>query len=164
MHRIRNALARYLGHVRSSPTQLATFLMAAWFTSNGPVALLIYPNFSMHPTQSRTIELLGFIPVTVNGWHALFHLITGVVGLFCLRTSRTAARYAGATAVVYAAAGVLGLLGGTSVCGMMAVDTFGNWVHVVEALILAGISAATVASNRVRHNSIRPATYATQEK
>ncbi len=150
MQGIRIAGARYLGRVRSSPTQVAAFLMAAWFTSNGPVALLIYPNFSMHPMQSRTIELLGFIPVTVNGWHALFHLITGVVGLFCVRTPATAARYAGVTALVYAATGVLGLIGGTSVCGMMAVDTFGNWVHIFEALILTGIVAHAAYTRRAK--------------
>lgn len=160
MQGIRSAVVRYVGHVRSSPTQVAAFLMAAWFTSNGPVALVIYPNFSMHPMQSRTIELLGFIPVTVNGWHALFHLITGVVGLFCMSTRSAAATWAGVTAVVYAAAGILGLMGGTSVCGMMAVDTFGNWVHLFEALILTGIVAHAAYTRRTSEDHTRPTSLA----
>ncbi|MFI6173349.1 hypothetical protein ACIBCN_41690 [Nocardia sp. NPDC051052] len=50
--------------------------------------------------------------------------------------------------LIYLAVGALGLISGTSVCGMMAVDTFGTWVHVIEGIILAGIAAYGVAVDR----------------
>lgn len=152
---IRTFVTNYFRDVRGSWTQILALLMAVWFTSNGPVALAMNPDFSMHPMHSHTVHVLGFIPVTVNGWHALFHFVTGVAGLLCVRSKTAAVRYAAVTSLIYLAAGVLGLVGGTSVCGMMAVDTFGNWVHVIEGVILAGIAAYGVAGDR-RPDSIGP--------
>ncbi|MFI6999151.1 DUF4383 domain-containing protein [Nocardia sp. NPDC050175] len=150
---VRTFVTGYFRDARGTATQVLALLMAVWFTSNGPVALAMNPDFSMHPMHSHTVHVLGFIPVTVNGWHALFHFVTGVAGLLCVRTKTAAVWYAAVTALIYLVVGALGLAGGTSVCGMMAVDTFGNWVHVVEGVILVAIAAYGVVGEP---DSIRP--------
>ncbi|MGL6236622.1 MAG: DUF4383 domain-containing protein [Segniliparus sp.] len=144
------ALSRRIAGIRRSPEQLFLLAMAVWFTSNGPVAYAMCPSFSFgHSMQSCTIMLLGFIPVTVNGWHALFHFVTGVVGLAQVRKGpRAALVYGLVCGQVYLVVGALGLAGGTNVLGFMAVDAFGNWVHVVEGLlVLAPVTVLAVGGS-----------------
>ncbi|GAB0105101.1 hypothetical protein JMUB6875_40790 [Nocardia sp. JMUB6875] len=109
------------------------------------IAFGIYPDMafggSMH---SCTIQFLGFIPVTVNGWHALFHLISGIAGLALAARRWPAELFTWIFAPYYLLVAALGFLGGDQVLHMMAVDTFGNIVHTIEgaALLTAGILAA----------------------
>lgn len=73
---------RYVTAIFETPLQLFVFLAGAWFTANGVIAFGIYPDMAFGGAMhSCTIRFLGFIPVTVNGWHALFHLISGLAGL-----------------------------------------------------------------------------------
>jgi hypothetical protein len=100
---------------------------------------------SMH---SCTIQFLGVIPVTVNGWHALFHLLTGLAGL-CLAPTRSRARgYGLACGSFYLLVAALGFAGGDNVLHLMAVDTVGNIVHVIEGLLILAPSLLAVALNR----------------
>ncbi|MEV6562111.1 DUF4383 domain-containing protein [Nocardia sp. NPDC051756] len=153
MSALGTSVTRYFHDLRTTRTQLFAFLMAAWFTGNGVTSFAINADFSMHPMHSETIHLLGFIPVTVNGWHGVFHLATGLVGLLCVRRKSTAIRYAVVTALVYIAAAAFGFIGGTSVCGMMAVDTFANWVHLTEGLLLTGIAGYGLVRDGAQRSS-----------
>ncbi|MGY2063149.1 DUF4383 domain-containing protein, partial [Nocardia gipuzkoensis] len=75
---------------------------------------------------------------TVNGWHALFHLLTGLAGLAVAPRANGSFRYTWLCGPFYLIAAALGFVGGDNVVGMMAVDTFGNIVHTIEgSLILA---------------------------
>ncbi|WP_078315230.1 DUF4383 domain-containing protein [Mycobacterium sp. D16Q16] len=142
----RAAFTRYIQDVCTTRVQLLAFLMAVWFTSNGPLGLMINQDFPTHSTHSMysmysaSFYAFGVIPVAVNGWHALFHLATGVAGLLAVRTRIGAIRYAAATALIYWGMTVVCLVGGMSVCSVMAVDTVANWVHGAEGLILASIA------------------------
>ncbi|QUQ63179.1 DUF4383 domain-containing protein [Kutzneria sp. CA-103260] len=141
---VRAAPARYLTDVRRSPGQLLLLVLSLWFISNGPVAYAMCPSFALgsHMT-SCTVLAFGFIPVTVNGWHALFHFITGVPGLFAARSPRAAFWYGIGCGWFYLVVAGLGLAGDTSVLHLMAVDTFGNWVHAAEGGLCITAAALT---------------------
>ncbi|MFC9553837.1 DUF4383 domain-containing protein [Rhodococcus sp. NPDC056960] len=128
---------RYVHAVFDTPVQFVAFLFGAWFTANGVIAFGIYPDMafggSMH---SCTIDFLGFIPVTVNGWHALFHLLTGLAGLVLATRRVRAVTYLRLCGPFYLIVAALGFTGGYHVLGMMAVDTFGNVVHTVEGIVM----------------------------
>ncbi|MBL1075486.1 DUF4383 domain-containing protein [Nocardia sp. 2] len=136
--RFRGLALRYVNAVLATPLQFFVFVAGTWFTANGVIAFGIYPDmaFGGGHMQSCTIQFLGFIPVTVNGWHALFHLITGVAGLALAPMYRRAAHYTWVCGLFYLLVAALGFAGGDHVLHMMAVDTFGNIVHTVEGVIL----------------------------
>ncbi|KAA8884997.1 DUF4383 domain-containing protein [Nocardia colli] len=141
---------RYVTAVLETPLQFFVFLAGAWFTTNGVIAFGIYPDMafggSMH---SCTIQFLGFIPVTVNGWHALFHLLTGLAGLAVAPVRARAAGYTWTCGPFYLLVAALGFTGGDHVLHMMAVDTFGNIVHTIEgSLILIAGGATALAARR----------------
>ncbi|MFG1793365.1 DUF4383 domain-containing protein [Nocardia sp. NPDC049149] len=147
----RTLALRYVIAVFSTPLQFFVFLIGAWFTTNGVIAFGIYPDmaFGGH-MQSCTIQFLGFIPVTVNGWHALFHLLTGLAGLALAPQRHRAIAYAWFCGPFYLLVAALGFAGGDHVLHMMAVDTFGNIVHTIEGLlILTAVTLATIAGARV---------------
>ncbi|ANB00994.1 hypothetical protein AWB96_12710 [Mycobacteroides chelonae] len=123
--------------------------MGVWFTPQGPIGLMInhdFPLRSTHEMYTASFYAFGVIPVGVNGWHALFHLATGIALLIGARTRTNAIRYAAAVALVYWAMVAVCIGGGMTVCSVMAVDTVGNWVHGSEGLILALIAAYGVIS------------------
>ncbi|UGT54248.1 DUF4383 domain-containing protein [Nocardia asteroides] len=138
----RAAALRYVHAILDTPLQFLAFLFGAWFTTNGVIAFGIYPDMALGGSMhSCTIQFLGFIPVTVNGWHALFHLITGVAGLVLARRHPSARAYALGCGAFYLLVAALGFAGGRHVLHMMAVDTFGNIVHAVEGVVLVAAGA-----------------------
>lgn len=138
-----SALNRFWLAATGTPVQIAVLIMSVWWISNGPVALAIGPSFAMNPVHACSVHVFGFIPVTVNGWHALFHLTTGLVGIACVRQRRAAVLFALGSGVLYIVAAGAGFSGGSTAFGIMAVDTFGNYVHLLEGaiMVLAGVIA-----------------------
>lgn len=140
---------RYVTAVLETPLQFFVFLAGAWFTTNGVIAFGIYPDMafggSMH---SCTIQFLGFIPVTVNGWHALFHLLTGLAGLAVAPVRVRAAAYTWTCGPFYLFVAALGFTGGDHVLHLMAVDTFGNIVHTVEGTLILTVGGLAVLGTR----------------
>ncbi|MEU9804327.1 DUF4383 domain-containing protein [Mycobacterium sp. NPDC050853] len=148
----RAAFSHYIQNVSTTRVQFLAFLMAVWFTFNGPAGLAISHDFPVHTTgamYSASFYAFGVIPVAVNGWHALFHLATGVAGLLCVRTRTGAIGYAAATALVYWGMAAVCATAGMGVCEIMAVDPFATWVHVSEGLILAGIATYGILKTTV---------------
>ncbi|WP_107656694.1 DUF4383 domain-containing protein [Nocardia suismassiliense] len=162
MSAIAPAITRYLQRVRATRVQLLAFVMAVWLTSNFPVALAINPSFPTEHAHARTVHLL-FIPITVNGWHAVFHLVTGAAGLYAVRTRRGATTYAAAAAVIYLATAFLCAMDWTVMCRFMAVDTFGNVVHALEGLTLAAIAAYALIGNSATRVARTPHSVTTTE-
>lgn len=145
----RAAFSRYIQEVCASRVQFLTFLMGSWFVSNWAIGLMINHEFPLHSTHEMyraSFYAYGVIPVAVNGWHAFFHLATGIALLIGAHTRTNAIRYAAVVALVYWAMVAVCIGGGMTVCSVMAVDTVGNWVHSSEGLILALIAAVGVAS------------------
>ncbi|MEV6361213.1 DUF4383 domain-containing protein [Nocardia asteroides] len=136
----RTAVLRYVDAVLATPLQFFVFVVGVWFTLNGIIAFGIYPDmaFGGH-MHACTIQFLGFIPVTVNGWHALFHLITGIAALLLAPKRIRALGYTLASGPFYLLVAALGLVGGDNVLHMMAVDTFGSIVHAIEGILITAI-------------------------
>lgn len=155
----RAAFSRYIQDICATRVQFLAFLMATWFTSNGPLGLMINHDFPLHSTHEMyraSFSAFGVIPVGVNGWHALFHLATGIALLIGARTRNGAIRYAAAVALVYWGMLAVCIGGGMTVCSVMAVDAVGNWVHGTEGLILASIAVYGILSG-ARRPAVRAA-------
>lgn len=153
---VRRHALHYVAAVLATPLQFFVFVIGVWFTLNGVIAFGIYPSmaFGGGHMQTCTIQFLGFIPVTVNGWHALFHLITGLAALVTATIHARALAYTWICGPLYLLIALLGFVGGDNVLHMMAVDTFGNIVHTVEAVILmAAASGNTIAIRRAQLNA-----------
>lgn len=132
---VRAVMTNYVNALSDSPVQFGVWLMAFWFTSNGPAAYLIYPGmFSSH--MPRTTIVFGFIPVTLNLCHMACHLVTGLIGLAAVQRRSWAIAYASIGGIYYIAWGIAGLTGGEEIRHHLGVDVFGSWVHVIEGLIL----------------------------
>ena len=98
--------------------------------------------------------------IAVNGWHAVFHLLPGLVGIAAARRPGAALGYALAAGGGYILMGVWGLLAGGGSVGLIAVDTSGDLVHVIEGLIPFTAGIVTLAaghSERRRPCRIAPA-------
>ena len=59
-----------------SVAQATALVFGIWWTVNGIGALLIDPNFSTGHVHGSG-ALLGIVTITANGWHGVFHLLTG---------------------------------------------------------------------------------------
>ncbi|MVU76128.1 DUF4383 domain-containing protein [Nocardia sp. ET3-3] len=147
--KFRTQALRYVNAVLETPLQFWVFVLGAWFTANGIVAFGIYPDMAFGSSmRSCTIQFLGFIPVTVNGWHALFHLLTGLAGLALAPARSRAYTYTLLCGPFYLLVATLGFAGHGPVLHMMAVDTFGNIVHVVEGLAALALCILATAPTR----------------
>lgn len=145
----------YTMAVTGSPVQFGVWLMALWFTSNGPAAYLTCTSMLFDPTTPCTTQVFGFIPVTVNLWHTLCHLSTGLIGLVLVVRRPGAIFYALFFGAYYLAWGLLGLFFTEQVRHALGVDIFGSWVHVAEGLILFAIwigDRLTAQSHNTNHH------------
>jgi hypothetical protein len=126
-----------------SVAQIASLLLGAWWTANGIGAFLIDPNLATDHVHGSG-HLLG-VAITANGWHAVFHILPGIAGLVVASRSRAALAYTLGIGAMYIAAGSWGLIAGGDSVGVIAVDTSGDAVHLVEGLIAFGAGMWTWA-------------------
>ena len=82
-------------------------------------------------------ESQGGWPLALNGWHAVLHLVPGIVGLLACRSAVTARAYLAAAATTYLAAVAWGVADGANAFGLVAVDTGGNLLHAAEGAVAA---------------------------
>jgi Domain of unknown function (DUF4383) len=134
-----------------SPAQIGSLVIGVWWTVNGIGAFFIDANFGTGHVHGGG-EVLGLAPITANGWHALFHLLPGLVGIAVASRRRAALAYTIATGAIYIVAGSWGLLAGGSALGAIAVDAAGDFVHVIEGVITltAGLLTLAVQTGRTR--------------
>jgi Domain of unknown function (DUF4383) len=135
---IRERMLAYSRTVTGSPVVFGVWIMALWFTSNGPAAYLTCTSMVSHPVDACTTPVV-FLPVTVNMFHTLCHLLTGIIGLVVLMRRSWAIKYAILCGVFYIGWGFLGVFGGEHIRHELGVDAFGSWVHVVEGSLLLAI-------------------------
>jgi hypothetical protein len=132
--------------------------MGAWWVANGVGAFLIDPNLATSHVHGGG-DLLG-LAITANGWHALFHLLPGVVGVIAASRPQRALAYALAAGAFYIVVGGYGLIVGGGSVGLIAVDTTGNLVHLVEGVLTFAAGVLTLQLGRVRSTNHPPATLA----
>jgi hypothetical protein len=117
-----------------SPAQITALLIGVWWTTNGIGALLLDPNLATSRVHGGG-ELFGLITITANGWHALFHLVPGLLGIAVAGRARAALVYTLGAGAIYIVAGTWGLIAGGTSLGVIAVDRPGDVVHLFEGVI-----------------------------
>lgn len=97
-------------------------------------------------TPGMTKDVLGVL--SVNGWHNVFHLVTGALGLLCAPHRPRARAYALGLGAVYLALSIWGfaLGSGSTLLSIIPVNTEDNVLHLVLGLL--GIAAALAAHER----------------
>jgi hypothetical protein len=127
----------------SSPAQITALLIGVWWTTNGIGALFLDPNFSTGHVHGGG-GLFGLITITANGWHALFHLVPGLLGIAVASRARAALAYTLGAGALYIVAGTWGLIAGGTWLGVIAVDRPGDVVHLIEGLITFAAGLVTL--------------------
>jgi hypothetical protein len=131
----------------SSPAQIAALAMGVWWVANGVGAFLLDPNLATSHVHGRG-DLFG-LAITANGWHALFHLLPGVVGIAAASRPQRALTYVLVAGAIYVVVGAYGLIAGGGSIGVIAVDTTGDLVHVVEGALTFAAGILTLQQRRV---------------
>ena len=113
--------------------QLVALYIGLWWTSNGILTFVTGDtNFAVGNVHGSA-DLLG-LNIAVNGWHGLFHLLTGLAGIAVFARPEAARMYLFAVAGLYLVVAGWGLAGGDAL-GVMSVDVFGSLVHAGEGVI-----------------------------
>ncbi len=89
----------------------------------------------------RSVDVLGILGV--NGWHNVFHLVTGLTGLALAR--RAAREYALAVGLLYLVVAIWGfaLGSGHNLLGIIPVNSEDNVLHLLLGLVGLGAGSAT---------------------
>ena len=130
-----------------SVAQAASLVFGVWWIVNGVGALLIDPNFATGHVHGSG-GVLGVVTITANGWHALFHLLPGIVGVVVARRPDASLVFALAVGALYMVVGVVGLIVGGSTLGVIAVDSSGDVVHIAEGAIVLAAGLLTLDGAR----------------
>jgi hypothetical protein len=122
-----------------------------WLIAIFIVAVLIWPAMLGDPTPMRHIVVAGTV-LMVNFWHALFHLCTGIVGLFAAVRRRTAQTFAIAAGTFYVGIGIVAFSGSDILgpFGMMPNDIVGNAAHVLEGSLMLVVGLGSLRTSRRR--------------
>src|SRR4051812_22956318 len=86
-----------------SPAQTFALVIGVVLVGAGALGFAYSAAFG---TPGHTDSVLGILEV--NGWHNVFHIVTGVLGLLCVGGFVAARRYALALALLYAVLAIAG--------------------------------------------------------
>lgn len=91
--------------------------------------------------NDQSVKVFGIL--AVNGWHNLFHIATGLIGLIV--AGYAARQYALAVGLLYVVLAIWGfILGdGHNLLGIIPVNTEDNFLHLLLGLLGLGAGAAT---------------------
>lgn len=119
-----------------NPARLYATLVGAALVVGGIVGFFYSASFG---GPGKVDDVLGIL--SVNGWHNVFHIATGAIGL--LVAGYAARQYALWLGALYVAIAIWGFAigGGDSILGFLPVNTGDNILHLVLGLL--GIAAAS---------------------
>jgi hypothetical protein len=122
-----------------SPARLYATLVGAALVVFGIVGFFYSASFG---GPGKVDDVFGVL--SVNGWHNVFHIATGAIGLLVAGyAARQYALWLGALYVVVAIWG-FAIGGGDSILGFLPVNTGDDFLHLVLGLL--GIAAAMATS------------------
>ena len=128
-----------------SPAQTFSFLFGAVLTVAGIVGFFYNGNFSAG-SHIPSDEVFGLL--SVNGWHNIVHLLTGLVGLKAARSWSGARTYSYAVFVLYTVIFILGLAYGThdAVLSLIPINAADDALHgiIAAAALVAGLATPDV--------------------
>jgi hypothetical protein len=125
-----------------SPAQTYALVIGFALTAAGVVGFLYSGAFGK---PGEVDDVFGVL--SVNGWHNVVHLLSGLVGLAVWRSYSGARKYAIWFGAIYGAVAIWGLVigNGESILGIIPINTEDNILHLLIALagIFAGLGTAT---------------------
>jgi hypothetical protein len=124
---------------RRSQAQVYALLIGAVLTIAGIAGFFYNSDF----TSDKSVRdaILGILDV--NGWHNVFHIATGVLGLVAAGSYASARSYALGFGIVYIAVAIWGFIvgDGDSILSILPVNTADNVLHLLIGV--SGIAAGT---------------------
>ncbi len=131
----------------ATPARLYATLVGGMLAIGGLLGFFYNGHFgSGHDVfgNDRSVDVLGIL--AVNGWHNIFHLASGLLGLAV--AGYAARQYALALGLLYVVLAVYGfILGpGHNLLGIIPVNTEDNFLHLLLGLLGLGAGAATPAA------------------
>jgi hypothetical protein len=126
-----------------SPAQVWAKLIGAVLVLAGIVGFFYSAAFG---SPGKVDAVLGIL--NVNGWHNVFHIATGVLGLMLARSYSSARAYCILLAALYTVVAIWGFaLGdGGNILGFLPVNTEDNVLHTLIALVSLVVGIATPAA------------------
>lgn len=125
-----------------TPAQIAALVFGAWWTLNGILALTASDSSLSALGEQGKVDAFG-IPIAVNGWHAAFHLGTGLIGLAVCLNAWASRVYAFIAAGVYLVAASSGFITTDTALAAIYVDTLGSVIHAMEGLTMLAAAATS---------------------
>jgi hypothetical protein len=127
--------------VTRSPAQTFSFLVGAVLLLAGVVGFLYNADFGTG-SHIPSDDVLGIL--SVNGWHNLVHLLSGLAGLAAARTWSGARAYCYGLFAAYTAIFVLGLAygGDQAVLSLIPINGADNALHaaIAAAALVSGLA------------------------
>jgi hypothetical protein len=129
----------------SSPARLYATVVGAVLTIAGIIGFFYSSSFDSPGTVDDVFGIFA-----VNGWHNVFHLVTGLLGLAA--AGYAARTYALAIGLLYLVVAIWGFIigSGDSILTIVAVNTEDNVLHLIIGLVGLGAGAASPARARAR--------------
>ena len=128
----------------ASPARLYATLVGGTLVIAGIVGFFYNGHFGSGSDvfgNDHSVDVLGIL--AVNGWHNLFHIATGLIGLAV--AGFAARQYALAVGLLYVVLAIWGfaLGAGHNLLGIIPVNTEDNFLHLLLGLLGLGAGAAT---------------------
>jgi hypothetical protein len=129
----------------SSPAKLYATVVGAVLTIAGIIGFFYSSSFGSPGTVDDVFGILS-----VNGWHNVVHLATGLLGLAA--AGYFARTYALALGLVYVVVAIWGFIigSGDAILSIVPVNTEDNVLHLVLGLVGLAAGAASPAQTRTR--------------
>jgi hypothetical protein len=129
----------------SSPAKLYATLVGAVLTLAGIVGFFYSGSFGSPGEVDKVFGIFA-----VNGWHNVFHLATGLLGLAA--AGYAARQYALGIGLVYLVVAIWGFIigSGDSILSIVPVNTADNVLHLVLGVTGLAAGAATTAGAPAR--------------
>lgn len=133
-----------------SPAQLYALIFGVILTAAGIAGFFWDASFAVGDGL-RSDAVIGLLEV--NAWHNIVHLLTGALGLAVAGSYGGARAYALAFGLIYIVVAILGFValgdpagGPESILGILPVNTFDNFLHLVIGIAGLGAYLATPAA------------------
>ena len=125
----------------ASPARLYATVVGAVLTIAGIVGFFYSSSFG---SPGNVDEVFGILDV--NGWHNVFHLVTGLLGLAA--AGYAARTYALGLGLLYVVLAIWGFIigSGDSILSIVPINTEDNFLHLILGVLGLGAGAASPTS------------------
>ena len=125
----------------ASPARLYATVVGAVLTIAGIVGFFYSSSFG---SPGNVDEVFGILDV--NGWHNVFHLVTGLLGLAA--AGYAARTYALGLGLLYAVLAIWGFIigSGDSILSIVPINTEDNFLNLILGVLGLGAGAASPTS------------------